>query len=266
MKESTDLVRPVFNQNPDWRLSQRYTLIETRPVIEALAPLGWEATSSAVMRRNKGSSRSVDTAKHLVRLQRPADRTTTDIPQVVIVNSHDGSSPWLFLIGLHVWVCSNGCISNREGWTTRLKHIGLTLQGVIDSILSLAGKFPELLAARDAYQAIKLTDGQALDFATRAIRLRFDESVQVSPLAVLRNPYVGQEPSTLWGCYQTVQRHLLGGGFHSYDSTRKGSGIRKARPINAIGESVNVNRGLWELLDSFGNALTPAVPYGWNAV
>lgn len=262
---SRDTTPAVFNRTPAGILSPRYSLVETDTVIDALAPLGWIPQSYQNMRRNKAglaSGRDPATVKHLVRLQMSAENRAPDrygdIPQIVLVNSHDGSSPWLFLVGLHVFVCSNGLISNRGGWTIRLKHMGLEMARVLSAITGLASKFPELLDTRDRYAGLMLTDDQANDFAYAAGRLRWPEPIIFNPSDLLRVHYDAQRSNSLWNIFNRVQAALTGKGITTTDPNRPKIPTRRSRAINAIGETVSTNQGLWELLDQFGNALSPS--------
>ena len=250
---------PVFSREVATTLSKRYTQINTDLVIDALAPLGWSPFGWQRMRRNRAglaSGRSEATSKHLVRLQRTDIVAGSDVPQIVLVNSHDGSSPWLFLVGLHVFVCANGLISNRDGWTIRLKHIGLVMSDVLTAVCDLAAKFPELLDTRDRYSAILLSEAQALDFARQAGRLRWPEPIEFSSLALLNGPHSQRGDKSLFGRFNDIQGNLTGKGVVTTDPNRPKNKTRRSRAINAIGETVSVNQGLWELLDSFGNYLT----------
>lgn len=251
----------VFSRNQSPILSRRYTHIHTDEIIQSLERLGWRTFGHVVAKRNEAglaSGRSADTAKHLVTLRQHDSGFPTkvgqDVPQIVIRNSHDGSKPLGVYAGLFVLVCTNGLIRQKEGFSFSLKHIRLTMDDVIRAVDSIVANFGRLLDDRDRYDSIRLTESQQVEFAQRAIALRFAPTVQVSPTSVL-DPLRGQVEPTLWNTFNTVQRHLTKGGIVTTDPTRPKTKVRKSRSVSAIDETVSLQTGLWELLDEFGNAL-----------
>lgn len=103
----------IFAQAPHSKMSGRYTLIPTSKVLEALLHVGFVPTR--VMQARARNESGVSAAKHLVRLRHtdhldPKAAVDAVVPEVVLVNSHDGSSSYQLHAGLYRFVCCNGMV------------------------------------------------------------------------------------------------------------------------------------------------------------
>ncbi|MEK2517414.1 DUF932 domain-containing protein, partial [Providencia stuartii] len=49
-----------------------------------------------------------DHTKHLLRLRREGQITSQQVPEIILLNSHDGSSSYQMLPGMFRFVCQNG--------------------------------------------------------------------------------------------------------------------------------------------------------------
>lgn len=61
-----------------------------------------------------------------------ADEATAEVPEIILVNSHDGSSSYQLLSGFFRFVCSNGCPPNY-------KLIPYLVQGICRNWVWLTG-------------------------------------------------------------------------------------------------------------------------------
>ena len=103
----------VFETSYSSRRTQKYGQLTTASVIDALRTEGYEVTS-AFAQSAKAGKRPTIHHKHCVRLSHRdfLDTLSPDEtrPEIVIVNSHDGSSSFRIMAGIFRLVCENGLI------------------------------------------------------------------------------------------------------------------------------------------------------------
>ena len=97
------------------RVTARYQFISTLDLIEGLESEGWfpvhASESRARIQDRDGFT------KHLLRFRRLDGRVPLvgdTVPEVVLLNSHDGSSAYQLHAGLFRMVCSNGCAASAR--------------------------------------------------------------------------------------------------------------------------------------------------------
>ena len=189
--------------------------------------------------------------RHMIRLRNghlPGDLANVgDVTaEIVIVNAHGGSSAFRLHLGLHVKVCGNGLIIHQSE-DIRISHRGYTDEKVASAVESIIRRFPAIMVRREQLKQILLTRPEQIEFARRAIDLRFDEEATVEPERVLEVRHGAQQAPNLWNTLNVVQEAIIRGGVWQRRRDGKES---KTRPINAIDETVRLNRGLWQLAES----------------
>lgn len=118
----------VLSTNYKDTLSTRYTHIPTSVLLEDMGKLGWEVVD--VKQQTARKLQSANHKKHLVVFRNPdlmiKGKDGDDVyPQILIVNSHDGSSSFQFRAGIFRLICSNGLVVCTENFgKTCLRHSG----------------------------------------------------------------------------------------------------------------------------------------------
>ena len=102
-------VPAVFADAAHESLSQKYTFIPTDRVLTGLMSAGFVPVEARQARSRKGSPAH---ARHVVRLRRRFETVALrdSVPEVVFLNSHDGTSAYQLRLGLFRAVCTNGLI------------------------------------------------------------------------------------------------------------------------------------------------------------
>jgi hypothetical protein len=244
--------------------SDLFTPIATRDLAIAAKPFGFlpyggKHGINLVQRRNtrkRTGSRPRDpmTAPHSLTLRRVQDGGLLEkgqtIVQAIISNGADLSVPLQICLGWFECWCSNQAVSQRGGFSVRMKHVNLSINEITRSLADLFGNVNTMIAQSDVLKAITLTYQQQLDFAARAIPIRWEERTSApSPDTLLCAFRPEQSDPTLWNTFQNVQRNMLEGGFH-VPSTSK-SGQRKSKRIDSLSGIMDINTGLDALLEDF---------------
>ena len=227
------------------RTSAAYTFISTERVLAALASAGFLPVEA----RQAARARSPLHARHLIRLRRRFETIALRdaIPEILFLNSHDGTSAYQLRVGLYRVICTNGLVVSAGVFPTwRVRHRGDVVADVVQAALEISERFDLLAAAVDRMEHTHLDRMQQLDFAAEAVTLRFPKdspgSVEPSRFLVARRAEdVGND---LWRTFNVLQENLLRGGIPRRSASNR---LTRTRRISAIREDVRLNSGLWEL-------------------
>ena len=247
---SLDAVRTrapaVFASGADERLSSKYTFLPTERILTGLMSAGFVPVDARQASARRGSALH---ARHVVRL-RPRFQTVQlkdSVPEVVFLNSHDGSSAYQLRMGLFRVVCTNGLIVSRGAFPAYcVSHRGNIVDDVVAGAVKLADRFEGLAEQVERMEQRQLFKDEQLAFAEAALRLRFSEPAQsaMQPaqlLACRRSEDLGDD---LWRVYNRCQEHLLRGGLSRRSITGR---LTRTRAIGSIQQDVALNGQLWDL-------------------
>lgn len=244
----------VFAETPWHAMSEKYAFVPTINVIQGLRSEGFNIVSARQSRsRIEGKG---EFTKHMVRLRKSDQGVTIGdtFPEVVLVNSHDGTSAYTLHAGLFRLVCSNGMvcsIGNFGHYKTR--HSGDIRGEVIDAAYRIVESFPELGEKAQHWKGITLTPQQQLAYAESAMPLRWDEEQnKPAPGALLevRRYQDRNEQNTLWGTYNRVQEALIRGGNRYTGVNQFGQrSRRRTREVTGIDQDIKLNKALWTLTE-----------------
>jgi len=247
---SLDAVRArapaVFASGAHERLSSKYTFLPTERILTGLISAGFVPVDARQASARRGSALH---ARHVVRL-RPRFQTVQlkdSVPEVVFLNSHDGSSAYQLRMGLFRVVCTNGLIVSRGAFPAYcVSHRGNIVDDVVAGAVKLADRFEGLAEQVERMEQRQLFKDEQLAFAEAALRLRFSEPAQsaMQPaqlLACRRSEDLGDD---LWRVYNRCQEHLLRGGLSRRSITGR---LTRTRAIGSIRRDVVLNGQLWDL-------------------
>jgi hypothetical protein len=168
-------------------------------------------------------------------------------PEVVLINSHDGTRPIQFEMGLFRLVCENGLvIKDQDMGSFRERHTKLTFNEVKSLIDEKVSGLQEVVGKISKWNMVEMTDKQRYQFAVEALALRLGtdrQPEQYEVLDILNPKRKADESNTLWHTYNVLQENLIKGGFQLNN--------RQARAINNPIEDFNINQGLWALADTY---------------
>lgn len=244
------LVPSAFAESAHDSRSERYAYIPTFKVIDALRREGFAPTQAGQSASRLG--RSLHT-KHMIKFSRldaqGPQRVGDTVPQVALVNSHDGSSAYSLIAGLYRLVCSNGLmVADSTVESIRVPHTGDIVNRVIEgsyTVIEGAGKAAEV---SDDWRAITLTDAEAGTYANAAALLRWDgdKGAPIHPTQMLKTRRSEDNARDLWTTFNVVQENLVRGGQRGRDANARRFTVR---PVNGIDGNVKLNRALWALTE-----------------
>ena len=248
--EIKNRAKSIFTEKGAPNVSEKYAHISTEKIIDDMALLGWGVVDAKEVKARKKDT--VGYQKHLVvfrnnDIQITAEDGDNVFPQILLTNSHDGKNAFTFTAGLFRMVCENGLVvSSREFENMKIRHYGYSFDELQNTIKSMVEKLPLTVESLNKFRQVELGQEQALDFAKKALEVRFGddvENIKVDLNDLLTATRIEDKGTDLWSVYNVVQEKLVHGMFnYTY-----GSKVRKARKIKNFQQDLVLNEKLYDL-------------------
>lgn len=231
-------------------LSDKYKLVATKTIADKFKSMGFVVDEYKAARVRKASKQGYQ--KHMVRLSNPSMLSSThkDIKlQLLITNSHDGTSCFSVKLGFFRFVCSNGLVVGNIFESVSLRHTGTIIEKVDDAIERMVAQVERLDSIIAKMKATNLTITKQNEFINKAIKLRYpnkDYSDVSIPVFRLED---GQDD--VFSLYNRVQESLIRGGNRVRNSRNR---FNNGRALASIDASTKINEGLFNLAAEYSNA------------
>jgi hypothetical protein len=228
--------------------SERYTYIPTAAVLTELRKEGFQPFMVTQTRvRDEGKR---EHTKHMIRLRHASQINGAEANEIVLLNSHDGTSSYQMLAGMFRFVCSNGLVCGDTVADVRVPHKGDVASSVIEGAFEVLSGFERVKESRDAMRTITLDEGEAEVFARSALALKYDPTdnkpAPITESQILMPRRFDDRRPDLWSVFNRTQENLTKGGLHG----RSANGRRQqTRPVQGIDSDIRLNRALWLLAD-----------------
>ena len=225
--------------------SSAYTFISTATVADALSVAGFYPVEA----RQALRARSALHARHLIRFRRRLETVELRdaVPEILFLNSHDGTSAYQLRVGLYRAVCTNGLVVSEGTFPVfSVAHRGDVVADVVRAALQISERFEALAGSVERMEHTRLDQLERIDFAAQAAALRFHGASEtgLEPSRLLVPRRAEDAGDDLWRTFNVVQENVLRGGI----VRRSASGrLMRTRAIRAIREDVRLNSALWEL-------------------
>ncbi|MGX9272324.1 DUF932 domain-containing protein [Pantoea ananatis] len=245
-------VPSVFSEDKHTSRSERYSYIPTITLLENLQREGFQPFFACQTRVRDLNKR--DHTKHMLRLRRESQITGKQVPEIILLNSHDGSSSYQMLPGLFRFVCQNGLVCGETFGEVRVPHKGNVVEKVIEGAYEVLGIFDRVEEKRDAMQSLLLTPTAQQAFARAALTYRFGDKHQPLTSSQILTPRRYEDrQDDLWSVFNRCQENLLKGGLPGRTAKGKRS---QTRAVKGIDGDVKLNRALWVMAEELQQALS----------
>ena len=233
-------------------ITDRYVHVPTTQVIEDIQKLGWNPIEACQVnaRKRKGYQR------HMIKFVNPdfIVEGRDEYPELLLSNSHDGTTSFTLDVGIFRLVCSNGMVIKTQDFgSMKVRHYGYDFEAIKSAVTELMQSIPGYLKQVEEMKQQKLEKDQMLDFARKAAMLRFaktnEESIEkiVDLTDFLESTRKEDEGDGLWEVFNRVQEKVVNGKFQYAFGKKE----RKARPVKGFKQQVKLNQDLWELASSY---------------
>lgn len=245
----------IFNKTTGYNVSNRYVAINTADIVSQFEAAGFtlnRASKAKVKDKAKDGFQ-----KHLLVFRHPdaaLGGVTGAVPEILLKNAYDGSSSFQLMLGVYRLVCANGLVVGTTYETMRVRHVGRdAVAQAVQGALDIIKQVETVAQSIRAMQATQLTDFQRFMFAKAAWGLIAPKtSVEVSIDSMLQPRRHADTGTDLWTVFNRIQENLIRGGVR-YRTLNSDGNVRNAtrRAVRAIDASLDINRELWTLAESF---------------
>lgn len=238
----------IFAETPHQSRSDKYSYIPTVAVLTELRKEGFQPFMVTQTRTRREDRR--DFTKHMIRLRHASQINGAEANEIILLNSHDGTSSYQMLAGMFRFVCSNGLVCGDTVADIRIPHKGDVASQVIEGAFEVLDGFDRVKESRDAMRSVVLDDGEAEVFARAALALKYDPTddkpAPVTESQILMPRRFDDRRPDLWSVFNRAQENLTKGGLRG----RSANGRRQqTRAVQGIDSDVRLNRSLWLLAD-----------------
>lgn len=252
MEVAKDKAPAIFATKPADYINQKlYKFTPTTEIINYMKDMGYiltdakQSKTKIPLRNNYGT--------HIVSFQHPEifvkdnEGGIEARPTIVLLNSHDGSRPIQFEMGLFRLVCSNGLmVKSMDMGSFKERHTKYTFDQVKQLIASKIDTLPKVVEKINDWNGLEMTPKQRHAFAQQALQIRAGEERLAEDYeihSILSPKRKADEGTTLWNCYNVVQENLIRGGFQLNNRTARGI----TNPV----QDMKLNMDLWKLAEEF---------------
>jgi hypothetical protein len=235
----------VFAESAHESRSRRYTYIPTIEVVNGLRREGFQPFM-ACQAKTRVEGKEAFT-KHLIRFRHASQIAGAEANEIILVNSHDGTSSYQMLAGCFRFVCQNGLICGDTVEDFRVRHSGDVVGNVIEGAFRVLNEFEQVDASKDTMKQIELKPEHQQIFARAALQLRYDEDeapIQPEQLNITRR--MDDRGADLWRTFNRVQENMMRGGLRGRNAN---GGRMSTREVKGVSENVRLNRALWTLAE-----------------
>lgn len=195
-------------------------------------------------------------------------------PEIILYNSHDGSSSVQLYAGCFRFICSNGIVAG-DGFKSKMYHSKSGISGFEELLRGTVQDLPLLMERIDALKNVYYSTEQEVEMATRSLELRWDKynystytNEQYidqlkgtyfnsnSVTQALRCTRVADRSNDAFTVFNRVQEAVIRGKVNVVSVKDKDSYpmLRKARAVNSVKENLRINSALWDIAESIAFA------------
>ena len=131
----------------------------------------------------------------------------------------------------------------------RIKHQWYDMDYVREITNNVVEKIPEITSALQSFNEVELSEAQRYSLARKSINLRWSKGNDNIDVKNMLEPTRKEDlGNSLWSTFNVLQEKLLKGGLvYNLPKGRQ----QTVRALTNIDEQVRVNKGLWELAETY---------------
>lgn len=230
--------------------SDKYQFFPTSEVLAGLLKEGF-APYAVTQARSRIPGKEEFT-KHMIRL-RQLDAFKAglgeDMNEIILLNSHDGTSAYQILPGVYRKVCMNGLVAGENHDDIRVRHSGKgnLIDNVIDGVFRVVDDFETIGVAKEGMKGVMLSQEERRIFASAALQLKYDPETNPSPISadqLVMPKRVEDRKLDLWTVLNVAQENLIRGGLRGRTASNSRTTTRE---VKGIDQSIKLNRAIWTL-------------------
>jgi hypothetical protein len=181
------------------------------------------------------------------------------IPEVAMINAHDGTTAYKLVAGLFRMLCCNGLIIPESPGSVseiNIRHMGDNIvRDVIDGSFRVLGESQRNIETASRWSQLQLSDGEQTALAIGAHYARFADAAgeidtPIQPAQLLRARRGEDQKNDLWTVFNRVQENAVKGGLTGVASDIQGRRRRvSTREVKGIDGNLNLNKAIWKMAE-----------------
>lgn len=225
---------------PHSRVSSKYRFISSGEFVNDMQSNGWQLVNTTLARSKTGLG------KHAMRFRSTDERfklPSGDFLEIVVLNSHDGTTSFRLSLGIYRLVCSNGLVVGKDVIPpVCIRHVGYAASKVKTAIATLLAQVETIKQTVEKLQTRELTVEEYGAFINLALQARglVPHSVSADQLHVPRREQ--DKGVNAWVVLNRVQEYAIH-GFKYVDLTEHE--VKKARAITGAAAQLKLNQCLF---------------------
>lgn len=271
-KERIEQLAPaVFSASKAEHLTDRYVSLHTSDLIPVMQDYGYVPVQAAqrgsrkvknsqvisgISEKSSGLPESFNA--HLLSFAHTSALNQDLRPEIILYNSHDGSSSVQLYAGCYRFICSNGIVAG-EGFNQRMYHSKSGLQGFEEMLKNTVESLPEVQARIQRLKQVQLNSEQSLQLAKMGVSTRWDilpsDTHEITGTyadyrtvsCALRSIRYEDMQNDAFTVFNRIQETVIRGNAYvrSFTKANPYGAPRKARAVGSAKESIRINTELW---------------------
>lgn len=237
-------------------LSKNYKHCNSQNVIDFIESKGFKHVGTSFGNPRKEEKRGFQ--KHLMIFENENFRVDDDnILQLLITNSHDGSTSLKMNIGVYRAICANGLVAGDTFFSNRVIHLGGDFLNKVNHGLGEAIELMPIVASKITTMKNRMLTSEEIDkFRMFAIRERLKGKTLSSVFTgqVDRVRREADQGTDLYTVLNRIQESTIRGGVqYSFWATQEKNGQtekvlrqNKTREIKSITQKMKLNQNLFD--------------------
>lgn len=266
-KNSIRLPMATYAETPHVSRTERFVHIPTHEIVERMEQAGFIPVKASA--RNVRKPEKEGFQKHVIRFRRhdqvESRNVSENVPEIALMNAHDGTSPAVLWPAVFRMLCLNGMIvCDADLGKISISHRGNDVADrIIEGSYTVIERADAAIDAIGAWSNINLTHDKIMEFADRALDLKYvtregekrSDICPIEPIQILRPRRYADTGTDLWRVFNRVQENLIKGGQAGYIKTPdKGEQFRSTRAVRGAEKDITLNAALWGLAKEYADA------------
>ena len=285
------LAPSAFSYSKADHLTDRYVSLHTSDLIPVMRDFGYvpvqaaqkgqrkSKTASVIDGVNKESTIKESHSSHMISFAQESSilNSSDTRPEIILYNSHDGSSSVQLYAGCFRFICSNGIVAG-DGFKSKMYHSKSGISGFEELLKGTVRDLPLLMERIDALKNVYYSPKQEQEMAVRYLELRWDKYIHTaftdddynkqidsikgtyfnsnSVKQALRCTRVADRSNDAFTVFNRVQEAVIRGKVDVVSVKDKDSYpmLRKARAVNSVKENLRINSALWDIAEDIAFA------------
>ena len=180
--ELAKLTPSVFAVEPHAKRSKKSTFVPTSDIVDALRKEGFVPFLATQMRSRQNPKHS----KHMIRFRNENDDQAKDYShELVLVNSHDGTSPYVLYAGIYRKASDTGLIVGDLVPNIKVRHNKDPIKDILEAASRLQDMFSVVDERITEMKAYNLEISEIIKLAESAVEIKYQDKPRAITAAEL---------------------------------------------------------------------------------